>query len=287
VDTLGCSEEEMEAIRHELATGGTQVDPVVRYMVGATSGLLYRNAIGNLSHYPIPELRLPSAAGSTLLDIGCNWGRWSVAAARKGYRAVGIDPSLGAVLAARRVCRQLGASAEFVVGDARYLPFAASSFDLVFSYSVLQHFSKEDVRQTLSEIGRVLRAHGASLVQMPNAFGIRSLQQQLRRRFRDGTGFEVRYWSIPELKRAFTQAIGESVIRVDGYFGLGIQASDSDLFPPMYRRIVSASEVLRRLSERARWMCYFADSVYVHSTATRSELASNQAAREARRCGSA
>ena len=38
-----------------------------------------------------------------LLDIGCSWGRWSLAAARKGYSVVGIDPSLGAVMAARRI----------------------------------------------------------------------------------------------------------------------------------------------------------------------------------------
>ena len=41
-------------------------------------------------------------AGSRLLDLGSSWGRWSIAAARKGYSVVGLDPSLGAVLAARR-----------------------------------------------------------------------------------------------------------------------------------------------------------------------------------------
>jgi SAM-dependent methyltransferase/uncharacterized protein YbaR (Trm112 family) len=265
VDTLGCSEDEKQRIRRELATGGTGVDPVVRYLVGATNGLLYKSVIGNLSSYPIPELRL--AGTGRLLDIGCNWGRWCVAAARQGYRPVGIDPSLGAVLGARRVCEQLGVTAEFVVGDARYLPFAPGCFDVVFSYSVVQHFSKEDARRTLAEIGRVLRDRGISLIQMPNAFGIRSLQHQLRRGFRKPCSFEVRYWTIPEMKRAFTEAIGETHVSVDGYFGLGIQASDIDILPPLYRRIVSTSETLRRLSQRAHWMCYFADSVYAESRA--------------------
>ena len=31
----------------------------------------------------------------------------------------------------------------FVVGDARFLPFRSGSFDYVWSYSVLQHFSRE------------------------------------------------------------------------------------------------------------------------------------------------
>ena len=46
-----------------------------------------------------------------------------MSAAKKGYRAVGIDPSLGAVMAARRVARQLGLEIKCIVGDARFLPF--------------------------------------------------------------------------------------------------------------------------------------------------------------------
>ena len=270
VDTLGCSDQEKQEIRGELAAGHTAVDPVVSYLVGATNGILYKSVIGNLASYPVPELRLEPAAGERFLDIGCGWGRWCVAAARKGYRPVGVDPSLGAVLAARRVCEQLGVRAEFIVGDARHLPFADSSFDVVFSYSVIQHFSKPHARQTLAEIGRALSERGRSLIQMPNAYGIRSLQQQIRRGFRPGTRFQVRYWSVPELKRAFTASIGDSVVSVDGYFGLGIQASDRALLPPTYRAIVTASETLRRFSRRAPWMCYFADSVYVQSKARRT-----------------
>ncbi len=269
VETLGCSEEEKQEIRRELAAGHDGVDPVVRYLVAATNGILYKNAIGKLASYPIPELRLETHAGASFLDIGCGWGRWCVAAARKGLRPVGLDPSLGAVLAARRLCEQLGVVAEFVVGDARFLPFAPHSFDLVFSYSVVQHFSKADARQALAEIGRVLTEGGRCLVQMPNAYGIRSVQQQMRRGFREAKRFEVRYWSVPELKRAFSAAIGESAVSVDGYFGLGVQASDLGLLPSKYRRIVNASEALRRWSRRAPWMCYFADSVYVQSTARR------------------
>ena len=81
--------------------------------VGATNGILYKDAIGKLDHYPIPVLRMPPGAGRRLLDIGCNWGRWSIAAARLGYRPIGIDPSLGAVLAAKRVSEKLGLDVQF------------------------------------------------------------------------------------------------------------------------------------------------------------------------------
>ena len=78
------------------------IDPFVQQAVAATNGYLYKPLIGKLSRYPIPQLRLPDAAGSVFLDIGCSWGRWCSSAARRGYRPVGIDPSLDAIQSARK-----------------------------------------------------------------------------------------------------------------------------------------------------------------------------------------
>src|ERR1041385_5630502 len=72
------------------------IDPVIRHVVGATNGILYRSLIGRLSSYPIPDMKLPEGRGELLLDVGCNWGRWCVTAVKRGYTPVGIDPSLGA-----------------------------------------------------------------------------------------------------------------------------------------------------------------------------------------------
>ena len=91
---------------------------------------------------------------------------------------VGIDPSLNGVLAARRVTQQLGIDACFAVADGRYLPFRTGTFDQVFSYSVLQHLSKPDVCEILTDVARVLRPGGRSLIQMANMFGVRCLYHQ-------------------------------------------------------------------------------------------------------------
>lgn len=61
--------------------------PVIRAALGATCGHMYFAIRNKIDHYPIPTLRLPDGNGETLLDIGCNWGRWTVAAAQRGYRA--------------------------------------------------------------------------------------------------------------------------------------------------------------------------------------------------------
>jgi SAM-dependent methyltransferase/uncharacterized protein YbaR (Trm112 family) len=243
--------------------GPSEIDPFVQSSIAATNGSLYATLIGKLKEYPIPDLRLPPGDGSLFLEIGCNWGRWCIAAARAGYRPVGIDPSLKAVRAAQRVSRQLGVSAAYAVADGRFLPFRAESFDHVFSYSVLQHLSRQDAHSTLLEIRRILRTGGITLVQMPNVFGVRCLYHQARRRFREAHGFEVRYWTPRELRRTFQAAIGPSRLSVDGFFSLNAQISDARLLPLRHRAVVYASEGLRRVSAILRPMTYLADSLYV------------------------
>ena len=252
--------------RSHSAPGGAAIDGFVQEAIGATGGYLYEGLKGRVRTYPIPELRMPPASGKVLLDVGCSWGRWSVAAARLGYRVVGVDPSLEGVRAAYRVSRQLGVEGSFIVADARYLPLARNSVDAVFSYSVLQHFSKHDAKLALAEIARVLAPNGSSLIQLPNAFGVRSLYHQLRRGFREPRLFEVRYWTVPELRRTFTALIGPSTIAVDGFFSLNPQPADLQLLPWTGRIVVSASEMFRRLSQVLPILKYVADSLYISSS---------------------
>jgi SAM-dependent methyltransferase/uncharacterized protein YbaR (Trm112 family) len=266
LDTIGISEGERNDLKKRLRDqSGGFVDPCVSFLIGATNGIAYKKLIGKLSDYPIPELRLPTANGQFLLDIGCNWGRWCVAAARLGYAPIGIDPSLGSILAARRVAAQLGLNARFVVGDARFLPFRKGSMDVVFSYSVLQHFSDEDAISTVEEIGRVLRTNGRSFVQMPTVLGMRCIYHQARRGLRKARNFEVRYWSVPALRQVFTEHVGPTTFSVDCFFGLGLQGADLMLMPPLLKGVIRASEVLRKISRRFPWLCYVADSIYVES----------------------
>ena len=262
--TLSLSDQERNGIA-ALARQPGPIDPVVAYLIAATNGLMYRHLIGTLTRYPIPDLPMPEGSGRRLLDVGCSWGRWTIAAAAHGYDAVGIDPSLGAVLAARRVARQLDRSVRYVVADARRLPFADGSFDAVYSYSVLQHFSHPDAARAIGEIGRVLVADGVAKVQLPTRYGIRCLYHQLRRGFRPARGFEVRYWSWRQLRQAFAAAVGPATFQVDGYFGIGLQASDAAMMPPRLATILRVSEMMKRISRVVTPLRRVADSVFVEA----------------------
>jgi SAM-dependent methyltransferase len=247
------------------AAGG--VDPFVQQEIVKTNGILYRNALGALGRYPIPELPLPAGAGARLLDIGCNWGRWSVAASRRGYQAIGIDPGLAPVQAAYRVSRTLGAPASFLVGDGRNLPFPDASFDVVYSYSVLQHFSKEDARQSIREAGRVTRPGGTVLIQLANLYGVRQLYNQARDLLAHEQGiFRVRRWTPREMLSSFEALVGPARLTADGFFSLNAQATDLDLMRGLPKLVVRSSELLKRVSERFHPLARVADSVFIQAT---------------------
>lgn len=264
VDTLGLHEEQKKAVREAIQRGAAIVDPVVDQIIAATCGNLYLDLVGRLSRYPIPDFRLKNGAGRLMVDLGCNWGRWCLAAAQEGFVPVGIDPQIGAVLAAKRVAEQLGIQAHFICGDARNLPLRSGVADLVFSYSVLQHLNRQGVAQVIETSFRVMKPGAELFVQMPNVMGLRCFYQWARRGFTDGTGFNVRYWTLGQLREAFGR-IGCVHFDIDCFFGIGLQPSDSDLMPAKWRALLAMSEVLRKLEGFVPGLAWLADSVYVRA----------------------
>jgi SAM-dependent methyltransferase/uncharacterized protein YbaR (Trm112 family) len=260
LESLSLSHEEKNAIV-AACKGSSRIDPVVQYLVAATCGTAYKPVLGRLSEYPIPEIPL-SPGGGLLVDIGCNWGRWSLAAAKRGYRVIGVDPQLGAVLAAKRVGKQCGHEAAWLCADARHLPLASKTVDSVFSYSVLQHFSRADCAQSIEEISRILRPGGVSLVQMANALGARNVYQRVKRGGREPVAFEVRYYRPAALLELFRR-IGPSAVSADCFLGLGLQRTDGHLYRPAARAALEISERLKRICRLLPALNLLADSVYV------------------------
>jgi SAM-dependent methyltransferase len=264
VDTLGISEQEKCGITETWQETG-DVDQVISYLIGATSGWGYASSIGKISSYPIPDIPLEEGTGELLLDVGSNWGRWSVSAAQKGWRVVGIDPSLGAIMAARRAFAGMGLDMSFVCGDARFLPFKTDVFRSVFSYSVIQHFSESDAELAVAEIGRVLRRGGSCRIQMAHKGGIRSTYNRTRQNYMSAGIFRVRYWSLGAMRRVFEKNIGSAKLIAEAFGGLGLLAEDRMYVSPRARLLIKFSELLKKLSTLIPAMISLADSVYVVS----------------------
>jgi ubiquinone/menaquinone biosynthesis C-methylase UbiE len=106
--------------------------------------------------------------GDRILDVGCGRGEVVLQSAALGADIVGVDYAESAIeIAAKTLERaraRLEGSAEFLLVNAETLPFADGSFDKVFVLDVIEHLSREEADQVLSEIRRVLRPRGVLLV---------------------------------------------------------------------------------------------------------------------------
>jgi SAM-dependent methyltransferase/uncharacterized protein YbaR (Trm112 family) len=265
VETLGIPDELRRRVERDWTPDG-KIDAAISYLVAATSGRGYVNQIGRLQGYPIPDIPIGAGDGRLLLDIGSSWGRWSVSAARKGWRVVGLDPSLGAILAAKRVFSGLGLDMAFVCGDARFMPFEPNLFQCVFSYSVIQHFSESDAQVVLGEVGRVLRHGGFAKIQMAHHGGLRSTYSRTRPDYLNGGRFRVRYWSLASLRDVFDKKVGPSTLTAEAFGGLGLLAEDRKYVSSKARALIAISTLLKKLSIYLRPLIRLADSVYVVST---------------------
>jgi len=250
------------------AAGSEPIDPFVNDWIVNTNGNLYWRTRGRLPRYPIPEWGFGTGEGRLMVDIGCSWGRWSIAAARAGFLPVGTDVHVDALAAAARVSGQLDARADFICGDAEHLPFQSRSVDFVFSYSVLQHLDKSKVRRIFQEISRILQPGGVCLIQLPNAFGLLSIAQQLRRGFREARSgtFEMRYWTHASIRHALEEAgFSRIKIYVDGFFSQNPQLTDLDLLSPAGRLLVRVSAAGRRAANASPTLTRIADSLWIEA----------------------
>lgn len=249
---------------------GQHIDDFVNDWIVNTNGNLYWRVRGRLPRYPIPRWPFGRGEGRRMLDIGCSWGRWCVAAARAGFHPIGLDVHIDALAAAARVSKELRADADFICADADALPLQSRSIDLVFSYSVLQHIEKARVRQAFREIARVLKADGRCVIQLPNTKGPLSLLQQARRGFREARmdSFEMRYWSRREIRDSFRDAgLVDVQIHSDGFFSQNPQLSDLDLLAPTGKAIVIASYAGRKAADALPFLTRIADSLWIEAKA--------------------
>lgn len=217
--------------------------------------------------YPIPDFP-DFHPGVTVLDIGCNWGRWAIAGAKAGYRVIGVDIHLRALLYAALLAERLVPENKpsFVLGDARYLPFAVESFDGVFSYGTIQHFSRRNALIILDNISRVLKPGAKSVIQMPNIGGIRARLAAMRGfDLREGSEFDVRWYSLGELTEVFSEHVGESSWSTDCFLGLNVHARDKEHIKGVRKLIIHTASILEFAAQQIPAIGHFSDSVFVTS----------------------
>lgn len=104
--------------------------------------------------------------GKKVLDIGFGSGLYSVAFARAGALASGLEVNDVLLQIAGENANDAGVSVDFRVYNGTVFPFADDFFDYIFSVSVIEHVT--DARQTLREACRVLKVGGKFYLAFPN-----------------------------------------------------------------------------------------------------------------------
>jgi SAM-dependent methyltransferase len=88
-------------------------------------------------------------SGTSVLDLGCGTGGFSLRAAQAGAPVTGIDVAPGMV----EVARERVPSGHFDVGDMQSLPYEDSSFDVIAAFHSLQFAPSPSA--VLAEVARV------------------------------------------------------------------------------------------------------------------------------------
>jgi SAM-dependent methyltransferase len=100
-------------------------------------------------------LTLEDVKGKLVLDVGCGMGRFAEVATRWGARVIGIDLSAAAEVAA---CNLQDREFLAMQADVMALPFAAETFDCIYSIGVLHH--TPDCEKAFKSLPRYLKPGG-------------------------------------------------------------------------------------------------------------------------------
>lgn len=112
---------------------------------------------------------VPLAPGALVLDVGCGWGRHSIALAQRGFRVVGIDPAAAMVASARERAAAAGVTVAFQQAPAARFQ-TSEPFDMAIClFTTLGQISAsgENSQGLLTAVHRALKPGGAFVVEVP------------------------------------------------------------------------------------------------------------------------
>lgn len=239
---------------------------IVQMQIAGTNGIHYIDRIGKLNGYPMYNLPVPKVSSGLMLDIGTGWGRWLIAGEEKGYIPIGIDIRLEFCETAIQTLHNNNKMGYAVVADLKNLPFKDNVFDLIWSFSVIQHTSKERYISCLNHIKRILKPSGFTYLEFPNKNGIRNrrgaakLSEAIEN---DNLSWGVRYYSIEDYKKMFLSIFGNFQYAVHSAIGIGILPEDLKYVSLKNKVKCALSLGATKLMKTFSFLKASADSIYV------------------------
>jgi D-alanine-D-alanine ligase len=160
------------------------------------------------------------SADDRVLDLCCGQGRHSLELARRGVRQVeGLDRSHYLVQRGRRIAHREGLGVRLREGDARKLPYAADTFDvvLILGNSFGYFETVNDDLRVLREVSRVLKPWGRLLIDVADGRAVRRRFQPRSWEWLDSSHFVCRERSLSAdrqrlISREVITHVGKGVI---------------------------------------------------------------------------
>lgn len=174
--------------------------------------------------------------GKVLVDVSCGRGKLAAFARKMGLRTIGLDFSLSALKAARKLDPQL----DLIVSDGEHIALKAKCADYVTHIGNLEHYQNPDLG--VQEVARILKPEGTAIILLPNGFSLVGNIQHVRRTgqvFDDGQ--PIQRYNTRAGWKALLEANGLTVFRTIRY----------EHFRPRTRRDWIAH--IKRPSRLLRW----------------------------------
>lgn len=246
---------------------------LIQQQIAATNGIHYVDRIGKVKDYPKYNLPLPYVEKGLMLDIGNGWGRWLVAGANKGYIPVGIDIRHEFCKVARQTLHDHNRDGYTVVADLKNLPFKNNIFDLVWSFSVIQHTHKERLLSCLSDINRVLTETGYTFLEFPNKNGIRNKITNVKTEqlsANDYISWSVRYYTVEEYRNFFLNVFDNFSFENHSFLGIGVLPEDMKYVSTKNKIICAVSLFGSFITKVIPVLKYYSDSIYIKASKQQS-----------------
>jgi SAM-dependent methyltransferase len=148
-------------------------------------------------------------------DVGGGSGVDSLTLAYEGLPGICLDINLKLIKIVKQRSERLGLKGEieFVTASATFLPFRTGCFELVTSFSVVDHLpDKKAAAEAIKEFSRVTARHGYVVVTIPNKlFLLGTLMMRLQNSF-----FEQRF--TPKELEGYFESAGLSVFNRDSQY---------------------------------------------------------------------
>lgn len=124
----------------------------------------YIEYIRHLSAYVL--LAKPFVSNKSLLEIGCGTGYGAALLSETAKNMTAIDLSKSLIEECK--IKYNKDNLAYMVADGLKLPFKDNSFDVVFTFQVIEHIEPDVVLSFIKEVERVLKNNGVFLTSTPN-----------------------------------------------------------------------------------------------------------------------